>query len=401
MISVQDAFDRILGPLEVLGPRHVPLSQASGHILAGDITARRTQPAANLSAMDGYAVHSSDLRPGAQSVQLKIVGEAAAGSPARYTVLSGTATRIFTGGVVPSGTDQIVIQENTERDGDVLKLSEPPHAGANIRRAGSDFQEGDTVLRQGALITVRTLGLLAASGHASVPVFRAPSVSIFATGDELVGADHQDFLPFQTVDSATPMIHAGLERAGADVIETAILKDDLPSMTRRITEASEKSDLLITIGGASVGARDFVGSALEAAGFELDFWKIAMRPGKPMMVARKSGCTAIGLPGNAVSAFVCARLFLEPAVRKLAGHTATFPVSETLPSLTDVSANGPRTHFMRAKLERSTTGDLSVRSLPSQDSSLVSLLAEADCLIVRQPGAPLLAAGSSVEVIQL
>jgi len=392
MITVEQAFDRIVGAAVPLGTEKVDVAKASGQVIAAPIVARRSQPAANMSAMDGYAVISSDLTEPAS--KLELIGESAAGHPFGKTVTSGKAVRIFTGAVVPDGADQVVIQENVEAGEGVIETSEQGRAGANIRVMGIDFLENQTVLVAGTYMSARSIGLAASAGQAQLMVHRRPRVAILSTGDELAPPDKANFSSFDTVNSSGPQINALAEETGAEVSFVGHAGDTLDALTNAIKD-NASADILVTIGGVSVGDKDFVQEALKAEGMALDFWKVAMRPGKPLIFGKRDGQYILGLPGNPASAFVCALLFLRPLIDKLMGRPAPFPAGVNIPVATDLPANGSRLHYMRARII-GAPGERMVDPAASQDSSLLTVLAECDGLIIRPIEDGPVAAGSLV-----
>ncbi len=397
LLSVAEAMAHVTADVEPLETERVALDEAHGRVLASDIAARLTQPPFNASAMDGYAVRSTDL--GTLPCTLKVIGEAGAGHAFDGTVGTGQAARIFTGAPVPEGADTIVIQEDTTRDGDVVTVLEGAPAGTYIRPRGFDFAEGTVLLPAPRRLTARDVALAAAMNHDTVLVRRRPKVAILATGDELVSPG-EDPAPDQIV-SSNPYGLAPLVAAFGGVPQRlGIARDTLASLDERMTEAAD-ADILVTIGGASVGEHDLVQDALRARGMSLDFWRIAMRPGKPLMFARKDHQRVLGLPGNPVSAMVCSRIFLVPLLRGLLGLEPE--PDATLNGVLDaeIGQNGPRQHYMRATSTPGPDGTLRVTPVTSQDSSLLSLLASADCLIVRPPNAPAQPAGDSVPLLRL
>jgi molybdopterin molybdotransferase len=395
MLSVADAIALVVADAAPLPGEMVPLAEAHRRVLAADIAARLTQPPFPSSAMDGYAVRRADL--GALPATLKVIGESAAGHAFAGAVAPGEAVRIFTGAPVPPGADYVVIQENVEASGSEARIREL-NAESNIRLRGVDFSEGDVLLRAGKCLTARDLMLAAQMNHAVLPVRRRPQVAILASGDELVPPGG-DPAPSQIISSIPSALAAMLRSAGADPILLGIARDTPESLAEHIA-AAPGADILVTIGGASVGDHDLVRKALEDAGFFIGFHKVAMRPGKPFMSGSRGGQRVLGLPGNPVSALTCALIFLAPLVAALLGEDRP-PMSATrLPLASPLPANGPRQHFMRARTVDAVEAR-AVEALPSQDSSLTAALAGADCLIVRPPNSPPARAGELVAVLFL
>jgi molybdopterin molybdotransferase len=347
--------------------------------------------------MDGYAVAAADLV--SAPVRLKVVGTSAAGRGHHGRVGTGEAARIFTGAPMPEGADTVVIQENTDRDGDDVIIRELPRAGANVRVPGADFTEGQVLLRAGRALNPHALALAAALGHGRFAVRRKPVVAILATGDELVPPGTVPG-PDQIVSSNPVGIAAIVTKSGGVARHLGIAKDTTDAIAAKIAEA-EGADVLVTIGGASVGDHDLVAPALSARGMALDFWKVAIRPGKPLLFGRLGSTRVLGLPGNPVSALVCARVFLIPLIRALLGARGPLLKRETARLVGTLEPNGPRLHFMRGALGRTDEGELTVAALPSQDASLLSALAAADCLIVRAPDAPAANSGAEIEIERL
>ena len=379
MISVEQAFDRIVAVSAPLETEKIDVASASGRVIAAPIAARRSQPAADLSAMDGYAVISSDLT--GQATKLKLIGESAAGHPFGQTVKKGEAVRIFTGAVVPDGADQVVIQENVEASEGFVVTSVQGQPNANIRLMGIDFLEKQTVLDAGTFMSAKSIGLAASAGQAQLMVHRRPRVAILSTGDELARPDKAVFSAFDTVNSSGPQINALIRETGAEVCFVGQAGDTLGALAEAIRNNAD-ADILVTIGGVSVGDKDFVQEALRAEGMALDFWKVSMRPGKPLIFGKRDAQYVLGLPGNPASAFVCALLFLRPLIDKLMGRPAPFPAGVELPVATDLPANGPRLHYMRARII-GAPGERMVDPAASQDSSLLTVLAQCDGLIIR------------------
>ena len=390
LLPVADALTRLLALAPPVAVEDVPLRAAAGRWAAADIVAGRTQPAADLSAMDGYAIRFSD-RPG----PFRLIGESAAGRPFAGVVDAGETVRIFTGANLPAGTDSVLVQEEASRVGDHITMTGegPRRSGGNVRPHGLDFAAGDTLIARGERLTPARIAVAAVGGHGHLPVRRRVRVALAATGDELISAGSTadpDALP----ESNIVMLATMLGDLPVDVIDLGILPDRLDLL--RNAFAKVDADILVTTGGASVGDHDLVRPALEAAGAAIDFWRIALRPGKPMMAGRLRDTVVLGLPGNPVSAFVTAQLFLRPLVAAMSGaadphqRTARIPLGEALP------ANDHRTDYLRAELR-----DGQAYASTIQDSSMLRTLARSTCLIVRQPHAPAAAAGDSAEILML
>ncbi len=395
MISVEGARARILAPLKPVAAETVPLPDAWGRVLATPVVARRMQPPADVSAMDGWAVRTEDATAGAV---LNIAGEAPAGHPFAGTVGAGQTVRIFTGSVVPDGATAVVIQEDTTRTDSAVTIHTAAQAGRHIRRAGQDFAIGDAVVPTGKRLNARDIGLAAAADHPWLAVHRAPRVAILATGDEI--ALPGEPVPAGGIISSNSHALAALVRAagGAPTV-LPIAPDDLDAIAAA-SDAAAGFDLLLTSGGASVGDHDLVQKALAQRGLELDFWKIAMRPGKPLIHGRLhtpiGAVPLIGLPGNPVSAIVCAVLYLVPAIKRLSGLADTsVPTSRAVLGGV-VRANDGRMDFMRARLENGV-----VTPFPVQDSAMMRILAQADALLIRPPHAPAAGLGDEVDIIRL
>jgi molybdopterin molybdotransferase len=397
MISVEEARRRLLEPLRPVGAEQVAVSEAAGRVLAEDVVARRTQPPFAVSAMDGYAVRSSDVAQ--VPTRLRIVGEVPAGQSYDGTLGRGEAVRIFTGAPVPAGADAVVIQEDTERSGSEVLIRESAAASRNVRAAGLDFHAGDVGLRAGRRLTARDIGLAAAMNRPWLLVRRRPRIAILPTGDEVV-MPGDPVGPNQIVSSNGLALAALIRQCGGEPLHLPIAPDDSASL-QGIAAAAEGADFLVTTGGASVGDHDLVRDALGAAGLTLDFWKIAMRPGKPLMVGRFRDTPMMGLPGNPVSSLVCALLFLKPAIgRLLAWPGADRPPAQARLAI-DLPANDRRQDYLRAALSRAADGVLEARPFGAQDSSMMSLLARSDCLVLRPPHAAAAKAGDTVEVVLL
>lgn len=389
MISVADALEKLLALAAPMPVEEVPLIEAHGRVLVRDAVAQRTQPPFAASAMDGYAVRGAP----ALGQEFEVIGEAAAGHGFDGAVSDGQAVRIFTGAPVPKGASHVVIQENICRDGDQITITDAPSAGDNIRPAGGDFQTGDT-LSAPRVLTPVDIALLAAMNIARVPVYRRPDVAIIATGDELVQPGETPG-PDQIIASNSYGLHALLTRVGAAPRLLPIARDNMASL-QTVFDLARGADLILTIGGASVGDHDLVAPALADRGMERSFYKVAMRPGKPLMAGRLDDAVMIGLPGNPVSAMVCGQLFVAPIIRTMLGAPDPVPALRSATLAQDLPANGPRQHYLRAK----TTAQ-GVLAFDKQDSSLLSILSEADCLIVQPPHDPPRTQGSPVDILPL
>jgi len=398
LLPVADAIARVLDGVGPLPVERVPLADAEGRVLAEDLSAQRTQPPANVSAMDGYAVSGTEV---AQApVAFRVIGEIAAGRPFGRPVGRSEAVRIFTGGVLPEGTDTVVIQEHTTREGERVLVNKATATGKNVRVAGLDFRQGETRLKRGRRLTGRDVSLAAAMNHATLPVYRQPKVAVVATGDELVPPGTEPG-PGQIVHSNVFSIAALARQSGAEVIDLGVLPDRLEETIGGLRRARElRADVLVTAGGASVGDYDLVQPALAAEGVTPAFWKIAMRPGKPMMFALLDGMRVLGLPGNPVSAYVCSVLFLGPLIRTLTGRAdVALQVEEGILGR-DLRENDERAEYMRATLAL-RDGAWVATPFPNQDSSMLVPLAAADCLVIREPLAPAAPAGSPCQFVKL
>ena len=398
-MPVADALAAILSGAEALPEEMVALDAAYHRTLARDLAALRTQPPQAMSAMDGYAVRSADAAQA--GARLKITGEVAAGRPFEHTLSAGEAVRIFTGGVIPDGADAVIIQEDTVVEGACIAITEAAVAGRHIRRAGVDFHEGDVLLTAGSRLGDRHLSLAASMNHPSLPVRRRPKVALLATGDELV-MPGQTPGPGQIVYSNGYALRALARTEGAEILDLGIAADTLEATTSGIRRARDAgADVLVTTGGASVGDHDLVKLGLEAEGVAMAFWRIAMRPGKPMMHGRLGAMRVIGLPGNPVSSYVCAFLFLVPLIRKLSGRSTIHHSIESALLGRKVAANDQREDYLRARLERHRDGALIATPVDHQDSSLLANLAAARALVIRPPFAPAAEAGSPCDILRL
>jgi molybdopterin molybdotransferase len=397
LISVAEALDHVLKHAAPLAAEDAPLAEADGRVLAQYLKALRTQPPADVSAMDGYAVRAGDVANG--PARLKVVGEVPAGRPFSSAIGPGEAARIFTGGFVPDGADTIVIQEHTKRDGDAVEVQKPTGKGRNVRVKGLDFREGDTLLPTGHRLTPRDLQLAAGMNFPRVPVHRRPKVALFATGDELVPPGNEPG-PGQIVYSNGFALAALARDEGAAVIDLGVVGDTLDETITAVRRArAANADILVTTGGASVGDYDLVQTAFAAEGMTLSFWKIAMRPGRPLMHGRLGDMHVLGLPGNPVSSYVCAFLFLVPLMRRMSGRSDLSEPIESAVLGTDLPANDERADYLRAVVKDGPEG-LIATPFAVQDSSMMLPLAQSNCLLIREPYAPSAAAGSACRIVK-
>jgi molybdopterin molybdotransferase len=399
LMPVSEALARLLEGVGLSPTDMVSLDQANGRVLAADLAATRTQPPFAASAMDGYAVRSDDVATAPAT--LKVIGEAPAGHGFAGILAPGQAVRIFTGAPLPEGADTILIQEDTTRDGDLVTAQASPAKGLYVRPAGLDFNTGDVLINAGKRLSYRDIALAAAMNHAEIPVRKRPVVAILATGDELVRPG-MDPGPDQIIASNHAGVAALVEDCGGVALDLGISPDDPEIMAGFVRKAIEAdADILVTLGGASVGDHDLVQDVLGAEGMDLAFWRIAMRPGKPLMAGRLGRTRVLGLPGNPVSSLVCALLFLRPLIGAMLGMQFG-PGIETEAVLTaSLGPNDQRQDYVRAQLQERPGGELTVSPFVKQDSSMLALLARSDALIVRPPHAPALDAGAKVPVIRL
>jgi len=398
MISVEEAKQRILSAFTRLPPVLVPLSEALGRVLAEDVTARLTQPPVAMSAMDGYAVRAADVAK--VPVTLRQIGSAPAGGAFDGAVGPGECVRIFTGGPVPRGADAIVIQEDTSADGPNITIKEGVQPGRYVRPAGLDFKAGEVGLVAGRLLDARDIGFAAAMDHAWLKVVRKPRIAIISTGDEVVlPGDPRG--PNQIVSSNGPSLAAFVTAAGGEPVSLGIAPDSAHAL-QAMVDGARGADLVVTTGGASVGDHDLVRSALGERGLVLDFWQIAMRPGKPLIFGRIGDTPLLGLPGNPVSTLVCALVYLRPAIHRMLGLSDAQDAKRASARLgRDLEANDRREDYLRATLAVDRDGGLVATPFAKQDSSMLSLMAKADCLVIRKPHAPAAKQGELVEIIRL
>jgi molybdopterin molybdotransferase len=396
LIPVEEARARILKNVKPLPTEPVKLEQALGRVLAKPLRAVRNQPPFDASAMDGYAVIAADVSTAPAT--LRLIGLSAAGHGFSGRLKRGDCVRIFTGAPVPKGADAVVIQENTEASGKVVRVLQPAKSEQNIRFAGLDFRKGDVLLPAGLTLGARDIGLAAAANAPRLAVRRRPVVALIATGDELVlpGARPR---ADQIVSSNSHALAAMVEHVGAKVMNFGIVPDNLKATERAIVRAA-KADILVTTGGASVGDHDYVQEALKNSGVDIDFWKIAMRPGKPFMYGRRQGQHVLGLPGNPVSSLVCAKLFLKPLIDALLG----LPTDDDLVEArlgASMKENDSRQDYVRATLVEAPDGSRTVTPFAKQDSSMQRTFREAQALIVRPPFAKVAGEGDVVQILRL
>jgi molybdopterin molybdotransferase len=393
LLPVEEARARILAGVKPLAPENVPLAQALGRVLAKPLNAKRDQPPFNASAMDGYALRSKD-----NTTNFTVIGTSAAGHAFKGKLKSGDAVRIFTGAPVPETSDAVVIQENTTGNGKTVNILQSARTGQNIRPRGLDFRKGEILLLAAIRLNARDIGLAAAMNCDILSVRKKPVVAVIATGDELVVPGKKPRAD-QIVSSNSNALAAMAERFGAKVFNGGIVRDDLKATERAILKMA-KADIIVTTGGASVGDHDFIQQALRNTGVRIDFWKIALRPGKPFMYGCKGKQKVLGLPGNPVSALVCARLFLKPLLDCLQG----LPVEEqaTMARLgIAMPANDSRQDYVRARLEIAPDGSRTATPDGKQDSSMQRTFRDAHCLVIRPPNAPAAGIGDLVPILNL
>ena len=399
MISVEDALTRVLDGAQArfVTVETIPVAEACGRILAADLAAKRTQPPFDMSAMDGFAVRAADTTP---PRALTVIGESAAGHPFTGRIQPGEATRIFTGARVPEGADCILIQEDAEVSGRTVTPHAPVALGRHIRRAGLDFTTGETLLTCGTMLSPGALALAAGMNHPLLPVAKRPLIAILATGDELAqtGSDDAD----ATIATNALAIAAMARLQGADVLDLGIARDTRESLIVAFEAArAAQVDCLVTIGGASVGKHDLVRPVAQALGASLDFYKIAMRPGKPLSFGALGDMLLLGLPGNPVSSMVCAQIFLKPLIMALQGATLKVDASEPAFLTAPLPANDQRQDYMRATLSRDDEGRLMAHVVANQDSSLLAIFARAEALVIRPPHAPAAESGEQCRLLRI
>jgi len=396
MLSIEEALEKIRNAIEPVATEEIFVTDALGRVLAADVIAEVSHPPQAVSAMDGYAVRAADV-PKAPTT-LKMIGEAAAGHVFTGNVGEGQCTRIFTGGGLPDGADTIIIQEDTETDGDQITMLEAPKPGQWVRPEGLDFARGKTLLPAGQLLSARDLGLAAAAGATWLVVRQKPRVAVLATGDEVImpGAPRRSD---QIVSSNSVALLAYAEVFGADAVSLGVAADKPDALRDKLNDA-KGFDLLVTSGGASVGDHDLVQSVSGDQGMELGFYKIAMRPGKPLIFGRLGHTFLLGLPGNPVSTGVTAAIFMRAAIEQLLGLMPA-PLYHAAKLGRDLPQNGKRLDFMRAELTPSSEGLPTATPFERQDSSMMGRFADADCLVMREINAPPASAGDTVKIVPL
>ncbi|WP_430256631.1 molybdopterin molybdotransferase MoeA [Neorhizobium sp. DAR64872/K0K18] len=398
LLPVADARSRLLSAARPIDDIvNVPLGEADGRVLAADLAARLTQPPFDASAMDGYAVRAEDAST--IGTELSVIGTASAGHAFEGIVGPGETVRIFTGAPLPQGADSVLIQEDAERIADDrIRTAFAVVEGRHVRPRGQDFAEGEIVLKRGTELDFAHLTVAAAMNHPTLGIYRRPRVAILATGDELVVPGGVPATA-QIIASNTFGVAALVRSNGGEVLDLGIVKDNQADIAAAVARAQlEKADVLVTLGGASVGDHDLVQSTLKGAGMELDFWRIAMRPGKPLMVGSLDGMHVLGLPGNPVASLVTSLLFLEPLLRKLA-HLSERNREVMGVTAEQMKANDQRQDYVRASVTRDAAGNLVAKAFGKQDSSMMKIFSRSDGLIVRPPHAPELAAGAPCPIL--
>ncbi len=395
-LSVDEARDRILAVLRPTPAEVVPVAGAWNRVTAEPVRSRLTQPPADVSAMDGYGLRALD---GTLGASLSVIGAAPAGHPFMGQVEAGEAVRIFTGSVIPAGADTVLLQEDATRNGDILVVNEAVVLGRHIRRAGQDFAQGDAVIPAGRRLTARDVGLAAAANHPWITVHRRPRVAILATGDEI--ALPGEPIPSGGIVSSNSHALAALILAlGGEPIVLPVARDTTEAVAA-VADAVHGMDMLVTTGGASVGDHDLVIAGLQTRGLVVDFWQIAMRPGKPLLFGTLGAVPVLGLPGNPVSALVCAILFLLPSIARMSGLPAAPPPVTRAIAGTALRENDRRADHLRSTIATDADGRIVVTPFPVQDSAMLRRLALADALILRAPHAPALPVGAEVPIIRL
>lgn len=397
MISVSEAEERILTALSPMPLEQIFITESFGRVAGEDLQSRRTQPPMAVSAMDGYAVRAEDVAN--VPTTLKVAGYAPAGGSYGSPLKPGEAVRIFTGAPVPDGADAIVIQEDTDQQGEEVLIKEGAVSGTYIRPAGLDFTTGDTLIEAGQRMTARHVGLAAAMNIPWIMAHRRPRIAILATGDEIV-MPGETIGPNQIVSSNAIALAAFVQAMGGEPVLLGIAPDDRDGL-RRMAAGVVGNDMLVTTGGASVGDHDLVQEVLSEQGMDVGFWRIAMRPGKPLMFGKIGGIPVLGLPGNPVSSLVCAMIFLRPALALMQGIKSQDDDILRLRSMSELSENDRRQDYLRATFVASENGEQAVRAFSKQDSSMMATLTRADGLIIRAPHAAAVNAGEFVDVLRM
>lgn len=398
-VAVEEAQRRILDAVSPLEWVHVPLEQAAGRVLAEDVVAARDVPSYRSSAMDGYAVLATDFADASESapVALPLAGEATAGDLRPISLESGHVIRIMTGGLVPAGADAIIPVEKTEEIENRIVVREAPRAGQHVRPAGEDIRQGARVLREGMAIDPPSLGVLASLGVLSMRVYRQPSIAILSTGDEIIEA-HEEPQPGQVVNSNVWVLESLARLVGAHVLERSeIIRDDAAAGEQRLAEMIDQADVIITTGGVSVGTRDWVRDALHRLGAERLFWRVSMKPGKPIVAARLGSRLILGLPGNPVSCVVGFHLFAAPAIRRMLGLESVLPPIVRCVAGAAMRSSGSRRSYLRVRV-RAEQGILVARPAPSQGSAVLSSLVHANGLAIVGPDSTEVDSGSIIDV---
>ena len=398
LLKVDDALEQLLADVTAAEVENVSLLHATGRVLAANLMANRDQPPFRASAMDGYAIKADNVKE--LPTKLQIIGEVPAGYHFPDALHNWEAVRIFTGAPVPEGADTVVMQEKTERDGAFVSIMAEVTKGSNIREAGQDFKQGEVLLEKGTELTYRHLALAASMNHAVLPVYKRPVIAILSTGDELV-LPGETPTESQIIAANNFAIASFAQTIGADIMDLGIARDDLSEISATIAKAvAAKVDCLITIGGVSVGDHDFVQDALKAAGMDLTFWRIAMRPGKPLLAGKIGATHVIGLPGNPVSSMIGALLFLQPMIRKMIGKVGPYQINRAVLG-SPVPANDYRQSYLRARTHIDENGRTVATLYSDQDSSKMASFAAADCVIIRPPDSAASEVGDLCQVIML
>ena len=398
LTSVENALELILKDASVIGLEHVHLSAANGRCLAENIKALRTHPPFDTSSMDGFAAKSSDLN--SIPTNLTVIGEVAAGHYFEGKVSNGEAVRIFTGAPIPNGTDCVIIQENTKLESNQIIVTERVKKGTFVRVAGLDFAKGDTLLNKGMVLDFRSISLAASMNHPTLPVYKKPIVGILSTGDELIEPGNST-KKGQIISTNKYGVASFVNQHGANSIDFGIAKDNSKNIAEKIDNALDSDiNILVTIGGASVGKHDLIKPVLSAKGWNLKFWRIAMRPGKPLLFGKFKEKYILGLPGNPVSSLICSIIFLRPLLQTMLGQNSKQKF-EWLQTKEHLPSNDQRQDYLRAKIIEEPNGERYVKAFNKQDSSMLATLTESNCLIVRPPFAPAEKPGSLVQILPI